>query len=170
MVARVLAIQPSRGLPKSEQNANSWGSASSRVGSFGLMAPNSSSSAARQAWASKAAVNVDNLLKVALVLNPPSEKLLDSEQQDVRVAIHSVLRDCDRALRWLDSTSTPRGCGTAAAELRSAANVLRNAAWLARKQCGQAILASGVLGATVRALVIQGQEHAALAREAIPSN
>lgn len=71
----------------------------------------------------------------------------------------ALLTDCAAVLRWLDDNPAPRGLHRAAAELRAAASVLRNAAFARRSLTDRASPGFEAREAAMRALLTQGDDH-----------
>jgi len=71
----------------------------------------------------------------------------------------SLLAECAVVLRWLDDNPPPRDLRRAAAELRAAASVLRNAAFARRSLSDPDAPGHGARAAAMGALLAQGDDH-----------
>ena len=122
------------------------------------------------AWSEDALIRLDAMTEYGVILEHLSSEEGGAPRSKLKEVSATLAQASEEAIRWLDGTPAPDGDESGAAEMRAAAGVYRNAAWMARRRRHERqAVATGSTGATPQRLLRQARSHAYAARSILES-
>jgi len=107
---------------------------SADIGRLACVAQGSNRNAASAAWSVDALVHLDAMDEFGELLEILTLEGGTPTPSNLKEASSTLAKASEEALRWLDGTPAPESGESGAAEMRAAAGVYRNAAWMARRR------------------------------------